>query len=672
MQNQFWLQDKLLKPFASALAQRNEYIRKKTFEITAGKPLVDFANGHLWYGLHKVANSWFLREWAPNATAIYLVGESTNWQVLETFRFNSLPNGNWELRLDEEQLKHGQLYKLLIQWPGGEGYRIPSYCNRAVQHPQTHVFDAQVWSPEIPYQWKNKAPVRSSEPIFIYESHVGMSDEEPRVSNFNAFTDHVLPRIKKAGYNCVQLMAIQEHPYYGSFGYHVSNFFAVSSRFGTPNDLKRLIDTAHGMGLWVIMDLVHSHSVKNIEEGLGLFDGTPDLYFQKGIHREHIAWDSLCFDYGKPQVAHFLLSNCRFWLDEYQFDGFRFDGVTSMLYFDHGLNKDFIGYNMYFDDNINIDAVCYLTLANELIHKAYPNAITVAEEMSGMPGLAASTEVGGVGFDFRMAMGTPDYWIKLLKDVPQEHWKMGELFYELNSHRLEEKTVSYAESHDQAIVGDKTIIFRLLDKNQYTSMSKECNDPVVLRGMALHKMIRLITCATAGGAYLNFMGNEFGHPDWIDFPREGNNWSYQYARRLWSLADKDFLRYHFLLDFDRDMIRTIAENNLYSEAWSNRIHCHESNKVLAFIRNNVLLVFNFHPWIGFDEYHIPVNAGKYKLLLSTDSEQYGGQGRIEEKTYFTESGKGYTTLYENYLRIALPALTAAVFVKQASRTVYDL
>ncbi|HJX71487.1 MAG TPA: alpha-amylase family glycosyl hydrolase, partial [Bacteroidales bacterium] len=560
--------DPWLGPFADIIRKRQERTREKEKElITNSGKLSDFATGYLYFGLHRTSDGWIFREWAPNATKIYLVGDFNEWKEQENYRLSRKDNGQWEINLPENAIGHQQLYKLLIYWDGGKGYRIPSYANRVIQHKDTKVFDAQVWRPEKPFTWINQSPVTLNFHPFIYEAHVGMATEQEDIGSFNEFSEHILPRIYKAGYNTIQLMAIQEHPYYGSFGYHVSNFFAVSSRFGTPEDLKNLIDKAHGMGLRVIMDLIHSHSVKNELEGLGAFDGNRMQYFQRGSRREHVAWDSLCFDYGKNEVLHFLLSNCKYWLDEYHFDGFRFDGVTSMLYYDHGLSRNFTSYNMYFDGGQDEDAITYLILANKLIHEFKPEAVTIGEEMSGMPGLAEPVENGGIGFDYRLSMGIPDYWIKIIKEVSDENWNVSELFYELTSKRKDEKTIVYAESHDQALVGDKTIIFRLIDKVMYWYMDKPSQNLLVDRGIALHKIIRLITIATSGGGYLNFMGNEFGHPEWIDFPREGNNWSYKYARRQWHLMDDKNLRYHFLSDFDMEMISLIKNKEILEQPY---------------------------------------------------------------------------------------------------------
>jgi 1,4-alpha-glucan branching enzyme len=659
--------DEWLNPYAEVINARMEaaFNLKKKLSQNSGS-LKGFATGHLYYGFHKEKRGWIFREWAPNATAIYLIGEFNNWTESEDFKLSPLEHGNWEIILPADKIKSGQKCKLTVHWNGGKGERLPSYSRFCIQDENTKVFDAVVMAPEA-YKWKNPSPAKIIKHPFIYEGHVGMAAEEEKVGTYKEFTKKILPRIKSAGYNCVQLMAIQEHPYYGSFGYHVSNYFAVSSRFGTPEDLKELIDTAHGMGLMVIMDIVHSHAVKNEVEGLGRFDGTPDLYFHGDHRREHVAWDSLCFDYGNEHVLHFLLSNCQYWLEEFQFDGFRFDGVTSMLYYDHGLERAFTGYESYFDGGQDPDALNYLALANELIHEVNPHAITVAEEMSGLPGLAEKVENGGLGFDYRMAMGTPDYWIKLIKEKQDDQWNVTNMYYELTSRRATEKTISYAESHDQALVGDKTVIFRLIDKEMYWHMNKVSENMIVDRGVALHKMIRLITFATNGGGYLNFMGNEFGHPEWIDFPREGNDWSYKHARRQWGLMDHPDLRYHFLSDFDKAMIALQPKYKFLKDEWSYKWADNRGDQVLAFSRGGLLFVFNFNPTQSFTDYGIKTLKGKYSVVLTSDSEKFGGFGNVDEKSvYQTESIKEETKL--GWVKLYLPSRTSIVLQRTQSRT----
>ncbi|MFY9151811.1 MAG: alpha amylase C-terminal domain-containing protein [Prolixibacteraceae bacterium] len=651
--------DSWLEPFASTIISRLETAKQAEQNILHGKSLSDFAQGHKWYGLHREKKHWIIRDWAPNATAIYLIGQFNNWQELPEYALNSTGSGNWEITLPEKMMSHGDLFAFSMHWNGGHGKRIPAWINRVVQDDHTKIFNAQVWAPEKIYQWKHSDFQRSSEAPLIYEAHVGMAGENERVHTYNEFRTDILPRVKKAGYNTIQFMAIPEHPYYGSFGYHVSSFFAPSSRFGTPEELKQLVDEAHGMGISVIMDLVHSHAVKNETEGLGKYDGTRYQFFHDGGKGEHPAWDSYCFNYGKPEVIHFLLSNIRYWLEEFKFDGFRFDGVTSMLYFDHGLGKAFTCYDDYFNDGTDQEAISYFIMANRLIHEINPNALSIAEEMSGLPGLATPHKDGGLGFDYRMAMGVPDFWIKMIKEVSDDNWDVGTIFHELTSKRMDEKVVSYAESHDQALVGDKTIVFRLVDKEMYFSMRKDQQNMIVERGIALHKMIRLATLSCAGGAYLNFMGNEFGHPEWIDFPREGNNWSYKHARRLWSLADNETLQYQWLLDFDREMITLVKNSKLIDVPEVYRVYDHKANKLLAYTRGRYLFVFNFHPNQSFVDYGIPVEASKYKIILSTDDHQFGGQNRIDKQlTYFTHASGGLES--QHYLPLYLPARTAIV------------
>ncbi|MCB1156840.1 MAG: alpha amylase C-terminal domain-containing protein [Leptospiraceae bacterium] len=624
--------DPYLRPFLDKIRGRIWNLQETERKLLSGglHNLSDFACGYLYFGLHFENEQWVFREWAPHAKQIYLVGEFSNWEVKPEYALHREGN-NWIIYLPKITLKHGMLYRLHMCWEGGEAPRIPAWAARVVQDPQTLIFNAQVWMPEEPYIWKHPNYRNPHKVPLIYEAHVGMASEEGKVGSFREFKDKVLPHIKELGYTVIQFMAIQEHPYYGSFGYHVSSLFAVSSRFGTPVELKELIDAAHGMGISVIMDIVHSHAVKNEIEGLSRFDGSPYQFFHDGARGSHIAWDSRCYNYGKPEVLHFLLSNCKYWIDEYKFDGFRFDGVTSMLYLDHGLERDFTSYNMYYDGGQDEEAITYLGLANKLIHELRPDAITIAEEMSGMPGLAAPIELGGIGFNYRLAMGVPDYWIKLIKESQDEEWNVGHMFHELTSKRMDERTITYAESHDQALVGDKTIIFRLIDQDMYWDMHTKHENLRIDRGMSLHKMIRLITLACSGGGYLNFMGNEFGHPEWIDFPREGNNWSYHYARRQWSLVKNEDLRYKFLNAFDVAMINLMKNTNCLSELYIGKVLEHISDQVMVISRANLLFVFNFHPFKSYVDYIFEAPAGKYRMVLNTDSLNFGGHGRIVEE-----------------------------------------
>ena len=660
--------DAYLAPYEDAIRGRHEHALWKMNQLTQNGKLTlsDFANGHNYYGLHQTADGWVFREWAPNATEIYLVGDFNGWNEQEAYQCHRIEGtGNWELTLPHDAMQHGQYYKMRVHWEGGEGERIPAWAQRVVQDESSKIFSAQVWAPATSYVWKKKTFKPQTSPLLIYECHIGMAQDEEKVGTYNEFREKVLPRIIKDGYNAIQIMAIQEHPYYGSFGYHVSSFFAASSRFGTPEELKALIDEAHKNGIAVIMDIVHSHAVKNEVEGLGNLAGDPNQYFYPGERHEHPAWDSLCFDYGKDEVLHFLLSNCKYWLEEYHFDGFRFDGVTSMLYYSHGLGEAFCNYADYFNGHQDDNAICYLTLANCLIHEVNKNAVTIAEEVSGMPGLAAKFKDGGYGFDYRMAMNIPDYWIKTIKELPDEAWKPSSIFWEIKNRRSDEKTISYCESHDQALVGDKTIIFRLVDADMYWHFRKGDETEMTHRGIALHKMIRLATVSAINGGYLNFMGNEFGHPEWIDFPREGNGWSHKYARRQWNLVDNEELCYHLLGDFDRKMLEVITSEKKFNETPIQEIWHNDGDQILAFSRGELVFVFNFSPTHSYSDYGFLVPEGSYNVVLNTDAREFGGFGFADDTVeHFTNADPLYEKDHKGWLKLYIPARSAVVLRKK--------
>ena len=655
--------DSWLSPVADEVQKRYDRFcdRLKSIENQFGS-LNNFASAHQFFGFHydKIRKGWWYREWAPSAHYLSLYGDFNAWNRYAN-PLENVGNGIWEVFLPDsdysDKLVHGSLLKVLVQSSIGEQERIPVYITRVVQDADTKDFSAQFWNPEKLYKFENKSPKIDDEPLLIYESHVGMAQEKEDVGSYNEFIDNVLPRIKADGYNAVQLMAIAEHPYYGSFGYHVSNFFAASSRFGTPEELKKLVDTAHGMGLRVIMDLVHSHTVKNVREGLNLFDGTEYQYLKPGLEGVHPQWDSKLFNYGKTETLQLLLSNVKYWLEEYHFDGYRFDGVTSMLYKNHGIGETFDSPWKYFGDSVDNDAVTYLQLANKLIHDIDNQNVTIAEDVSGMPGICAKIQDGGIGFDYRLGMGLPDFWIKVLKDQSDEQWNMHEFFYTMTNRLYDVKTIAYAESHDQALVGDKTLAFRLMDKEMYYAMDKNSQNFIIDRGIALHKMIRLFTITLGGDAWLNFMGNEFGHPEWIDFPRYDNGWSYKYAKRQWSLADNGYLKYHWLGDFDKAMLDFVKKNKVMQADPAWLLNADEDNKTIVFERNNLIFVFNWGQKSRPD-YKIKVKqTGDYRIIFSTDEKRFGGFENIDKNTVFPSAKNGD----EINMKIYNVARTATVY-----------
>lgn len=628
--------DPWLQPYTEALLKRwQKFHQDKKALLGEHLDFAHFANAHLYFGFHFTKEGCYYREWAPEADALFLMGDFNGWNE-SSHPLQKLDQGIWEIFIPADTpLPHTSFVKLIVYKDKQRLLRIPLYIRRVYQDPANHSFCGQIWNPDKKFCWSDQSfQIDKHQPLFIYEAHVGMAQEKEGIGSFREFADHILPRIQASKYNCIQLMAIMSHPYYASFGYHVSNFFAVSSWFGTPDELKYLINKAHHMNIAVLMDIVHSHAVKNTVEGINEFDGSDYQFFHQGESGNHSAWDSKLFNYKKPEVLHFLLSNIKFWMEEYHFDGFRFDGVTSMLYKHHGLGIDFDSYDKYFSSDTDEDALTYLQFANALIHEINPSALTIAEDMSGMPGMCLPISSGGIGFDYRLAMGVPDFWIRLLKQRDDD-WSMQAIWHELTTKRPLEKKIAYVESHDQALVGDKTLIFRLADQEMYWHMEKTDSSLIINRAIALHKMIRLITLTLGGEGYLNFMGNEFGHPEWIDFPREGNNWSFQYCQRKWSLADKQDLKYDFLQRFDRDMLSFAQQYKILKDTYPQELWLEDERKLIAYRKADLIFLFNFHPSESQAAFSFPTHEdAAYQVIFSTDENFYGGYSRISHEVIY--------------------------------------
>jgi len=667
--------DPWLEPYSTSLRSRFAKAQNWIKAINKNEGgLERFSRGYEKYGFTVAADHTITyREWAPFALRAYLIGDFNSWDR-SSHEMKRDAFGVWEISLPpvngQPAIAHDSKIKISMVVPndGARQERIPAWIKRVTQDLSVSpVYDARFWNPPEKYQFKNARPAKPAS-LRIYEAHVGISSPDPKVATYKEFTQDMLPRIRDLGYNTIQLMAIMEHAYYASFGYQINSFFAASSRYGLPDDLKELIDVAHGMGITVLLDVVHSHASKNVLDGLNMFDNSDHLYFHEGARGRHELWDSRLFNYGHHEVLRFLLSNLRFWMEEYQFDGFRFDGVTSMLYTHHGIGTGFSGgYHEYFGPSVDEDGVVYLMLANEMLHELYPDSITIAEDVSGMPALCVKLSLGGIGFDYRLAMAVPDLYIKWLKEKEDIDWDMGNLCFTLTNRRHGEKTIAYAESHDQALVGDKTLLFWLCDAQMYTNMSVLTEfTPVIERGMALHKLIRLITHALGGEAYLNFEGNEFGHPEWLDFPREGNGNSFHYARRQFNLVGDDLLRYHFLNDFDRAMQHTEAKYGWLHSPQAYISLKHEGDKVIVFERAGLLWIFNFHPETSFTDYRVGVEqAGTYRIVLNTDDEKFGGRARIANDTRFFTTDFAWNGR-KNFLQVYIPTRTALVLALEST------
>ncbi|KAK1779396.1 hypothetical protein QBC45DRAFT_477772 [Copromyces sp. CBS 386.78] len=669
--------DPWLEPFQDALKRR--YSKAQSWIDIINKTeggLEKFSRGTEIFGLNANKDgSITYREWAPNAKQAAIIGEFNNWDR-NAHRMKKNDYGVFEITIPptapgQPAIPHNSKIKITLELPDGQWVdRLPAWIKYVTQDLSVSpAYEARFWNPPQSerYTFKHKRPSKP-ESLRIYEAHVGISSPECKVATYKEFTKNMLPRIKNLGYNAIQLMAIMEHAYYASFGYQVNSFFAASSRYGPPEDLKELVDTAHAMGIVVLLDVVHSHASKNVLDGLNEFDGTDHQYFHGGGKGKHDLWDSRLFNYGHHEVMRFLLSNLRFWMDEYAIDGFRFDGVTSMLYTHHGIGTGFSGgYHEYYGPDVDEEAVVYLMVANEMLHALYPEVITVAEDVSGMPALCLPLSLGGVGFDYRLAMAIPDMWIKILKEKKDEEWDMSAITWTLTNRRHGEKTIAYAESHDQALVGDKTLMMHLCDAELYTNMSTLTPlTPVIDRGMALHKLIRLLTHSLGGEGYLNFEGNEFGHPEWLDFPREGNQNSFWYARRQLNLTEDGLLRYQYLNNFDRSMNLCESKYGWLHAPQAYISLKHEGDKVIVFERAGLVFIFNFHHTNSYTDYRIGIEqAGIYRIVLDSDTKDHGGFNRLDPQTRFVTSDLPWNNR-KNSTHVYIPTRTAIVLALEST------
>ncbi|KAL3098247.1 hypothetical protein niasHS_002083 [Heterodera schachtii] len=665
--------DPWLKPYEKEICRRFAEFRHKLnyIEEKCGG-LREFTQSYKVYGMHILKdNSVQCLEWAPGAEGMALVGDFNGWDTA-AHPFESVGFGKWRLTIPALAdgtcpIPHGSVLKVAVKKDGKFHHKLSPWANYVTCAKDSIVFHQEFYNPSEKYALKTaqKRP-RRPKSLRIYETHVGISSQEPKVNNYRDFADTVLPRIKAQGYNAIQLMAIMEHAYYASFGYQVTSFFAASSRFGPPDDLKYLVDRAHQLGITVLLDVVHSHASKNVADGLNQWDGTNAGYFHDNVRGYHTQWDSRLFNYNETETLRFLLSNLCWWIDEYGFDGFRFDGVSSMLYHSHLINDAPGSYDDYFGLNADTESIVYLMLANHVLHTYYPDVITIAEEVSGMPALCRPVAEGGQGFDYRLAMAIPDVWIKMLKHVSDENWPIADIVQTLENRRYGENNVAYAESHDQALVGDKTIAFWLMDKEMYDFMS-DINTPltpIIDRGLALHKMIRLLTYGLGGEAWLNFMGNEFGHPEWLDFPREGNNQSYHYCRRQWNLADDLTLRYKYLNAWDRAMNHLEIDSEFLSHGHAYVSWKHDGDKLVVFERAGLVFILNFHPEKSFGDYKIGVEmSGVYCLALNSDHSEFGGHNRLKQDQCYHTFAEGYAGR-KNHLCVYIPSRVAIVLKKK--------
>ncbi|CED82984.1 1,4-alpha-glucan branching enzyme/starch branching enzyme II [Phaffia rhodozyma] len=560
--------------------------------------LDEFSSGYLKMGLvlHD-DNSITYTEWAEGIIEASLIGDfnafNPSAHLLKHEIDEHTGSSYWTIHLPvmengQPQIPLGSEVKIRITLPSGESLdRFPAWVLRATQsqNPPEVLFRARI--ERLPPIYNGARPLAPRTPK-IYEAHIGAATSKPHaIGTFEEFEKNVLWRVKAGGYNTLQLMGIMEHPYYASYGYQVSSFFAVSSRFGSIASLTSLIDAAHKQGIRVILDVVHGHSCTNDMESLNMFNGTRGMYFSEDSKGDHPIWGT-------------------------------------------AVNQSWTGnYGQYFSSDTDHAGVEYFMLANHIIKTLFPFVTTIAEDTAGFPTLALSTDIGGLGFDYRLTLGPAYHLFHLLKTEPDDaNWSVRDIVASLGNRRLQlgEKTIAFVESHDQCIEGGKTMSQWLFDDEIYTQMSVfQTPTPKVERAMALHKMLRLMVFAFAGEGYMNFMGNEFGHPEWLVFPSVQNGFHTTHCRRQWDLADfsRD-LRYRDLARFDREMLEAEERGQWGSAELGHVWTQDEDSRLVVFTRANHLFIFNWNTKLPAKDDNLPIPEpwaleGQYRIELSTTS-----------------------------------------------------
>ncbi|KAH9622869.1 hypothetical protein KSS87_007872 [Heliosperma pusillum] len=492
-------------------------------------------------------------------------------------------------------LPHGSKYRVYFNTPDGPLERVPAWATYVLPDEEGNQSCAVHWdpSPEFTHKWKNNSP-KAPKSLRIYECHIGISGSDPKVSSFLEFSEKVLPYIKDLGYNAIQLFGVVEHKDYFTAGYRVTNFYAVSSRYGTPEDFKRLVDEAHGLGLLVFLDIVHSYSAADEMVGLSLFDGTNDCYFHTGKRGHHKYWGTRIFKYGDVDVLQFLLSNLTWWIEQYHIDGFQFHSIPSMIYTHNGFATFTGDLEEYCNQYVDRDALMYLILANDILHALHPNIITIAEDATLYPGLCEPSSQGGLGFDYYVNLAAPEMWLSLLENVPDNEWSMSKIVTTLMGNKAyTNKMLLYAENHNQSISGGRSLAEILLGAEIDSNLSTSS----LLRGSSLHKG--------------------------VEFPTSNNNFSYELASRRWDLLSDQGVHQE-LFHFDQDMMKLDKAGKVLSRCLPNVHHVNDDTMI----------------------------------ILNSDEKKYGGQGAINTDQNLQRSIRKRIDGLQNCVQLPLPSRTA--------------
>ena len=595
-------------------------------------------------GAHKVEDGKYVfRVWAPNAVSIFVVGDFNGWneEASPMGRLNDA--GVWETYIDG--IKNFDAYKFLIYTSEGRKlYKADPYAKHAETRPGTasKIFEGDYKWRDGSWLKKRKETSVYNSPVNIYEVHLGSWKrfEDGNTLSYRDLAKELVSYVKDMGYTHIEMLPVAEFPFDGSWGYQVTGYFAVTSRYGTPDDFKYFVDECHKAGIGVIVDWVPAHFPKDAH-GLAEFDGSPCYEYADPKKGEHLDWGTKIFDYGRNEVQSFLISNACFWFDEYHIDGLRVDAVASMLYLDYG-REDGQWIPNVNGGNENLEAVAFLKQLNETVFKEHGDVMMLAEESTAWPLVTKPVYMDGLGFNFKWNMG----W---MNDI-LKYFSLDGIYKKYN-HDLITFSFFYAFSenfvlpisHDEVVHGKCSLINKM--PGNYNE--KFAGVRAFLGYMYAHP-----------GKKLLFMGTEFGQ--FIE-------WDYKKGLD-WILLDYDM---HVLLqDYTRELNKFYKKNSPlwqidYSwEGFNWIVSDDNTNSVIAFTRTDendekIVAVCNFTPVMR-TSYKIGVpDAEGYELVFNSDAKKFGGSGERIKKTYKVFDGAMHG--YNHYIELTLPPMTTLYF-----------
>lgn len=598
--------------------------------------------------LHKVKGRIGVRftVWAPNAGRVSVVGDFNHWNGKNHVMKRITSNGVWTTFI--EGLKEGELYKYEIESKSGEVFqKSDPYAFYSELRPNTAsqvgLLNTYQWNDEA-WQEQKQTQNHFEEPLLIYEVHLGSwkLHKEGTFYTYRDLAHELVDYVSGMGYTHIELLPISEHPFDKSWGYQQTGYFSVTSRYGSPNDFKYFIDRCHQKGIGVILDWVPGHFCKD-DHGLRLFDGNPVFEYKDLKVAEKKEWGTLTFDFGRPEVVSFLISNALFWMDVYHIDGLRVDAVSSMLYYNHGKNGEEAEIRNKYGGYENLEAISFLQKLNETVFHYYPNALMLAEEATAWPNVSRPTYLGGLGFNFKWNMGWMNDMLKYMELDPI-HRKFHHHLITFSFLYAFSENFILPLSHDEVVHGKKS----LLNKMPGDYWRKFANLRAFYGYMAAHP-----------GKKLLFMGGEFGQYDeWKEL--EDLDWEvldYELHKKM----------QHYVKKLNQFYIKEPSlwqlDHNQEGFQWIDPNNCDQS--IVSFIRkgyeqkDQLIIICNFTP-VVYHNYKVGVPfLSDYKEEFNSDLGEFGGSEQVNNVLLKAAEKNWHNQPY--FIEVTVPPLAVVIF-----------